>query len=78
MAVLFVLPTPSNGLPLRAFLRQETGKTRMGQREGSSVANAHVEYGVWPTLAAQIRAMDLGAIVICHATDRHFLVIKTK
>jgi len=50
----------------------------MGQREGSSVANAHVEYGVWPTLAAQIRAMDLGAIVICHATDRHFLVIKTK
>jgi hypothetical protein len=35
------------------FLRQETVKTPIEQCEGSVVAEAPVEYGVWPTSAEQ-------------------------
>jgi hypothetical protein len=44
----------SNALPIRAFLRQETGKTSMERFEGSFVADAPPECGVRPISAAQV------------------------
>jgi hypothetical protein len=44
----------SNDLPIRAFLREETGKTSMERCEGSFVTVAPAECGVWSTSAAQV------------------------
>jgi hypothetical protein len=49
VALLLIVPTSSNYLSLRVFLRQETIKTPMLQCVGSFVADVPVDCGVWPS-----------------------------
>jgi hypothetical protein len=46
VALLLIVPTSSNTLLLREFLRQKTRKIVMESWEGSFVADAPVECGV--------------------------------
>jgi len=43
--------------------------------EGYFVAEAPAECGVWPTSAAQV-GPSARVPVICHATARHFLILR--
>jgi hypothetical protein len=54
VALLLIVPTSSNALLLRVFLRQETVTNLMDPCVGSFVADTPVECGVWPRTAANV------------------------